>query len=371
MASRDQTDPEAMEEAALPLQRLCAALCGAVFAWMGKGIREAATGPWGAVQTAMGLTWLEGIGPAYARTVSRLSHEAMGECAALGDEWAVGLAASEGVAAPVVATEAMVDAAADALAAEVTPTIPRLRLKLADGRSVPVRDAYADLVGEAHAMVMGGATEDKAIRHVLDRLLGDGGVYLQREGRTYDLYGYTRQRVMEAWRAEAQAERDRVGRELGLDGVEVSAHWNCAPDHLPYQGRVFSRVEMAAINATLGRPIGLGVMNCRHILTPCHADSTPSYSREDRERFEEESTREVTVMGRTMTRYDATQWQRARERRIREAKVMQMASEAAGDGEMAAKWHDIQRREEFRYREGSRQAGLRPDWRRAAVGRLG
>lgn len=360
-----------MEEAALPLQRLCAALCGSVFAWMGKGIREAATGPWGAVQTAMGLSWLEGVGPAYARTASRLAHEAMVECAASGAEWAAALAASEGVAAPVVATDAMVGAAADALAAEVSPTIYGLRLRLADGRSVPIRDAYADLLGEAHELVMGGSTEDAAIRRVLDRLLGDGGVYLQRDGRTYDLYGYTRQRVMEAWRAEAQAERDRVGRELHLDGVEVSAHWNCAPDHLPYQGRVYSRVEMAAINATLGRPIGLGVMNCRHILTPCHADSTPSYTREEREAFEEEATREVEVMGHTMTRYEATQWQRAQERRIREAKVMQMASEAAGDEDMVAKWHAIQRRAEFRYREGSRQAGLRTDWRRAAVGRLG
>lgn len=369
--SRDQADPETMEEAALPLLRLSEALCASIYVWMGKGAREAASGPWSAVQAAMGLTWLEGTMVAYASTVSALCSDLMGACAVAGAAWAGPLAAEEGVALAATTLTSTVDASAAALVEEVTPTLSRLRLRLTDKRSVPIETAYRELLGEAHSMVMGGATEDAAIRKVLDQLLTRGGVRLERDGRSYDLYAYTRQRVMEAWRSEAQAERDRVGVALGLDGVEVSAHWNCAPDHQPYQGRVYSRVEMAAINAGLDRPIGKGVMNCRHILTPCHADSEPSYSGREREALIAEANAEVTVMGNKMTRYEATQWQRRQERLVRESKVNAMAARAAGDKELAERWDGVGRRAMARYEVGSDQAGLRVDHRRTTVGLLG
>lgn len=47
-----------------------------------------------------------------------------------------------------------------------------------------------------------------------------------------------------------------TGREFGVDGVEISAHGLCAPDHQPVQGRQYSNKDYERLNEALQRPIG-------------------------------------------------------------------------------------------------------------------
>lgn len=66
-----------------------------------------------------------------------------------------------------------------------------------------------------------------------------------------------------------------------------------------------------------GTGAGLKGWNCRHDFFPFFEDSKPAYTQEELAEFE---NRQVTYNGEEMTEYDATQKQRAMERRIRATK---------------------------------------------------
>ena len=66
-----------------------------------------------------------------------------------------------------------------------------------------------------------------------------------------------------------------------------------------------------------GTGAGLKGWNCRHDFFPFFEDSKPAYTKEELAEFE---NRQVTYNGEKMTEYDATQKQRAMERRIRATK---------------------------------------------------
>lgn len=123
---------------------------------------------------------------------------------------------------------------------------------------------------------------------------------------------------------------EETGKEFGADGVEISAHGLCAPDHQPIQGRQFSNKEYERLNQRLQRPIG--TLNCHHFATPIILGvSKPVHSDKELREINAQSNAPVEYRGKTMTRYEASQKQRQLETAIRYAKDERDACVAAGD----------------------------------------
>ena len=142
--------------------------------------------------------------------------------------------------------------------------------------------------------------------------------------------------VKEAVSRVYQGVQKRIGQEYGADGVEVSAHWDCAPDHLDVQGKQYTNEEFEALQSTLARPIG--TMNCRHITYAIIIGLSPkTYSDADLQAMKDASMKTTVFDGKEMTKYEASQVQRKLERAIRKQKNRTVIAKAAGD--------DVMRRE--------------------------
>lgn len=111
--------------------------------------------------------------------------------------------------------------------------------------------------------------------------------------------------------------------EMDCDLVEVTAHNGARPEHAVWQGKVFSlsgkHPKYPDFKKSTGYGTGAGLKgwNCRHDFFPFFEDSKPAYTQAELAEFE---NRQVTYNGEKMTEYDATQKQRAMERRIRATK---------------------------------------------------
>ena len=242
-----------------------------------------------------------------------------------------------------------------------------LRMETRDGYA-PFQSMLESLMSETHRIVAEGGDIRKATRNVADTIARSGGIRIQDNGRGYELYGWVRQRVWDSWHDTMQDYRDRLGRKVGMDAVEVSAHGLCAPDHQPFQGKIYTLDEFETIQSSLQRP--LGKYNCRHIMTPCWHDSRPTYSRDELAELDRLSNGTVHVDGRDMTRYEASQWQRSMERDVRKRKMAARVCESVGDKEGALSWRRKAREASKTYREGCEAAGLRTFPERLTVGRL-
>ena len=161
---------------------------------------------------------------------------------------------------------------------------------------------------------------------------GDGlRVHYPNSGLTRRLDSAMRMNVLDGIRAINQDVMRQVGKEFGADGVEISAHRLCAEDHLPYQGTQMSNKEFNRLQTTLlDRPFGM--WNCRHTWHPILLGiSQPAYTPEELADFKQYSWEEITIDGRTKTRYEWTQEQRRIESAIRQEKNIAVAAKASGD----------------------------------------
>ena len=200
--------------------------------------------------------------------------------------------------------------------------------------------AYQGLVDRAvSAVQLGTESYQSAIRSMLRGAAWDGlcvvdGTRKVRyaSGLTRRLDTAARQNVLDGFRALMQRTRDEAGKAFGADGVEISAHMLCAEDHLPYQGRQFSLEEFERLNQTLRRPIAKGIWNCSHVAEPIVLGiSEPAYTEEELAEYRKSSVEQVTIDGKTQSRYQWTQEQRRIETAIRREKDVAIAAKAAGD----------------------------------------
>lgn len=114
-----------------------------------------------------------------------------------------------------------------------------------------------------------------------------------------------------------------LAEEMESDLVEVTAHNGARPSHMEWQGKVYSLSGKHPdypdfVKSTgYGTGDGLKGWNCRHDFFPFFEDSEPAYTQEELNEYE---NRKVTYNDVEMSEYDATQKQRAFERRIRATK---------------------------------------------------
>jgi hypothetical protein len=107
--------------------------------------------------------------------------------------------------------------------------------------------------------------------------------------------------------------------EWGCDLVSVDAHWGARPSHAAWQGKVYSRSGRSTrypslVQATgYGTVTGLAGVNCKHVMTPY----VEGYSKMPDNDFSDQER----LTGMTSDEwYEATQRQRAMERKVRSLK---------------------------------------------------
>lgn len=241
----------------------------------------------------------------------------------------------------------------------------------AAGEFAALHDYYRMQVADAvTAMQAGRETYDRMIaKAVKDMSRGvrvrylpydEAGSYVERE-----LYAAVRTNVMDTFRQTMAEMRMAQGEEFGADGVEVTAHALCAEDHLPYQGEQFSFERKRGyerwddVQGSLARPLVEGA-NCGHQAIPIILGvMPPSYSRAELEELRRRSTERVRFTGLggrelTMTRYQASQYQRGVERRLRQ----QSMEAALSSGKAKESIIALRRSTMASYRRLCEEAGL-------------
>ena len=131
--------------------------------------------------------------------------------------------------------------------------------------------------------------------------------------------------------------------EMECDLVETTAHMGARPEHMDWQGRIFSRSGKSRKYPDFVKSTGYGTgpglcgWNCRHNFYPFYPGvSVRNYTDE---RLAELDARNIPYGGGLYTKYEITQMQRALERRVRKYKRRYLAETAAGvdAGQSAAK----------------------------------
>ncbi|MEA4811164.1 MAG: phage minor capsid protein [Anaerolineaceae bacterium] len=209
-----------------------------------------------------------------------------------------------------------------------------IRVARADGRVFyeSLSQAYIRIVDDAITRVATGVTDYKSeVRRGLKEVADSGLRIIDYEsGYSRRMDSALRQNITDGVRSIAEQISAENGRKFGADGVEIDAHNYCAPDHLPYQGRMFSNEEYAKIEESLDRKFM--TWNCRHSVYPVILGvSTPSYTKEERQAMYENSTRKFVFEGKEYTGYEGTQLQRRLESEIRKSKDRAVLFTASGD----------------------------------------
>ncbi len=240
-------------------------------------------------------------------------------------------------------------------------------------RTTVESSAYRALLDDAIQAVTTGLTDyQSAIRSAL-RVAGSQGLRItypsgatRRKVRSRRLDSAVRQNILDGARQLTGQVMYETGQEFGADGVELSAHPLCALDHLPYQGRQFSKAEFEALQRELERPIGQ--WNCRHIAFPVLLGiSAPAHDERELAAYRMNSEQLIEIGEARKTRYQWTQRQRQIETAVRAQKDLAMAAQAAGDGYLR---REAQRRIlelEAEYERISQAAGLEPRFERMRV----
>lgn len=376
--SRDPEDEDYAEALADPMAALCGGMWATVAVTVAGDARRAADGLSEAEVAAMAaasVAVLSALAGRLSKSLASMWHAATSRVARDNRAWAasqareVGRALDYDPAALVALYRRRQDAA-------LMMPLDDLLMLDSTGRWRPVGQAYSDLVRDS--MRRHPQDPQAVMSEVTRALRASGGLRIKRPGLTergrerpsLDIESRVRLDVVSNVNALTQDIRDETGRQLGLTSVRVSAHACPAPDHAPYQGRVYTREEFDRIQGSLDRPIG--AYNCRHVTFPCADGASPSYSESELRGLERSGSRPVTlaVGGReaTRTRYEWTQWMRRQETAARTDRVNAMLMEAAGESGAADRASAARRASMVRAVGGA--IGMPADPRRMRVHRL-
>lgn len=212
-----------------------------------------------------------------------------------------------------------------------------------------IDDTYKSVIDEAIQSVNSGVDYRVAMRRVMKQLVNSGIRRLSWEsGYTQRLDTVVRRNLLEGIRAINQLIENENGKILNADGKELSAHANCAPDHEPFQGHIFTNEEFDKLQSSSAftdidkqkfAPVArvIGEYNCRHIAySVIIGVSKPRYTKEQLQQMIADNHKGYTFPnGEHKTLYECTQIQRQLETKIRYAKDEQLTMKAANDKEAA------------------------------------
>ena len=226
---------------------------------------------------------------------------------------------------------------------------------------IPLREYYISTIDRAITYVQTGVVDYQSAMRSIVREMAQSGLrrVTWESGYSRRLDSSARMNILEGVRRLNSQMMEETGREFGADGVEISAHGLCAPDHRDIQGKQYSKEEFERLNRRLERPIG--TLNCQHFITPIILGvSKPVYSRKELADINKRSAERIEYKGQKMSLYEASQKQRQMETAIRYAKDERDAMIAAGDKLGAAQARKKSAALGAEYKRFCEQAGLTP-----------
>lgn len=186
------------------------------------------------------------------------------------------------------------------------------------------QQAYINAVTLAEMQVESGAFDYvTAIRNAVRDAAQSGTSVLYPTGHTDKLDVAVRRAVLTGVSQTAAQISLRYADDMDCDLVETTAHVGARPSHQVWQGKVFSRSGSGkypdfVASTGYGTGDGLCGWNCRHSFFPFFEGL--SESAYPRGTIYDYNNRMVTYNGKQISYYDASQIQRAYERRIRATK---------------------------------------------------
>lgn len=205
--------------------------------------------------------------------------------------------------------------------------------------SATVQGQLGDILDLAHMQITSGAfSYDQVIRQAINRLADAGiGAITYPSGRKDTLEVVVRRAVLTGVNQTSGSIGLSNAQTLGTDLMELTAHPGARPSHAEWQGKIVSlsgrRGYLSTSDIGYGTVDGFQGANCRHNWYPFfEGASEPNWSAKKLAFYENQK---LTYNGKTMSYYDATQAQRALERRVRKYKtrylMQQQAAQSAPD----------------------------------------
>lgn len=198
-------------------------------------------------------------------------------------------------------------------------------------RTTVVSDLYKNVIDEAIQAVQSGVGDyGTEFRLAMKKAAVEGLKVKYASGHTRRLDSAMRMNVLDGVRKVNQEVAIQTGKEYGADGYELSAHISCAEDHLPYQGKQYTKKQYEQLNDSLYRKIG--EWNCRHFAFPILIGiSQPAYSNKELKALNDYSSEKIEIDGKTKSRYEWTQVQRRLETEVRRQKDVWNLANEVGD----------------------------------------
>ena len=226
-----------------------------------------------------------------------------------------------------------------------------------------IKKAYNEVIDRCVLAVSTGQYDyQKAMYDTIKQLSSSGvkKIFYDNEGkRAYArrLDSSVRMNILDGVRQVNIGIQEQVGKEFGADGVEVSHHVNCAPDHIHIDGQQFSKKKFEKINNNLTRPVAS--MNCRHfVFSIVLGVSSPLYTKKQLEEDRKNNEKGFEYEGKHYTLYEGEQLQRKIELAVRQQKDLQIIAKASNDKDTISKSQSNITQLTQKYKELSKISGL-------------
>ncbi|MBQ7800455.1 MAG: hypothetical protein IJ370_08165 [Oscillospiraceae bacterium] len=309
----------------------------------------------------------------YSERGQRATTNALKQAADASDEFAEVLYAARKMSARSWQNDLYLHKLVDAMAKQTGAQFSNLSQTLAykiNNQTISLRRMYTRAIDKAIYEVQSGTVDyHTAMRKTVKELSSNMRFVHWESGHTRRLDSHVRQNLIDGVKQLQTQILDYHGDQFKSDGVELSAHAICAPDHLAVQGRQFSNDEFDKMqngldfedvngNEYQGFPRPIGQWNCRHVKFPIIIGiSKPAHTDEELKAYAENSRE----------KYSLTQQQRAMETKLRQLKTERLAASTAGDELEAKRIQKKINEQQAEYRQFSAKNNLLYDTRRASV----
>ena len=197
-----------------------------------------------------------------------------------------------------------------------------------------LREVYINTIDQAILETSLGLESYQSTMRKTLKKLADSGIRTvdYASGYSQRIDSAVRRNILDGTRQINQRMQEQIGKEIGADGVELSMHDACAPDHLEIQGKQYSNDEYKKLNERLMRPIG--TLNCKHFAFPIVLGvSEPVHSDVQIKQNIARNNKQYEFEGKKYTKYEGTQVQRQLETKIRKKKDEYLILKEFGDKE--------------------------------------
>ncbi len=233
------------------------------------------------------------------------------------------------------------------------------------------KQAYIKSIDNAYMKVVSGAFDyNTAIKETVQELANKGITLKDKLGRNVQLEVAVRRNVLSGLHETANNINRDIEDYLGCDGYEVTAHIGARPTHAEAQGKQYAVNSKDAYKYKVGLWSDVvdlwSEYNCRHTYFGIILGiSEPLYTDKELKDFRNAT---VTLNGKEVPYYEATQKQRQLENAIRKQKRTVETLEKANQDVTVQKTQLVQLQK--KYNEFCKETGLEKDYARLQVAKI-